>query len=469
MIILTRFTQFVFILIPILILGWLATQWFVPSGVFFVEHVVGEESPFIDEIGPSQRVEVPVDGMQAIVSDPAFFFVHPHRDFSAVQLEVWFQNETLPIVELGAFSGEDPDVYTLLPLHNRLIDESDWTRINGEELVLLQREQQYASIDDFFASPPARDRVATYRTTYDVPYRLDGYEPTDAEQRIDVSLRGHHEFKTYIKDETLRFTFDYMDMNRDEGEDVVRITVFNEQGQPVAEARAEDDGDSTDEAQPSGVMHLELTAGGLSEGVYKVVMSTTRDVFFRSIQTPQQKVVFLNTVFIGDEVGYSEPPRGTTLWTGSKRLRGQTKHAEGVQTLTGDSGEVEVEEPYQWYVLELSGAGVESVEIPAGDLELVTEGKMAFSASQYFDPDPTPLSAYATVEQLDVDYVLANYQSPRQEGEWLVADVGFLVEEIIDDDHTWKFSFSTPGIDALETSWLVHKINAWFFKEAIDL
>ena len=463
----TRIIQLIIILIPLVIFVWLATQWFVPSGVFFVEHVVGEGSPFVDELGPSQRVGDAVDGKQAIISDPAFFFVHPHTDFEAVQLEVWFQNEELPIVELGALSGLDPDVYTLLPLHNLIIDESNWSRIEQDGLLLLQKEKVYDSIAEFFADPPSRNSVATYRTDYNVPYRISGYASTDRQQSIDVSLRGHHEFKTYIKDETLRFNFEYMDMNRDEGEDVVRITVFNEQGQPVAEARASDDGNSSDDARNSGLEYLELTAGGLAEGVYKVVMSTTRDIFFRSIKTPQQKIVFLNTVFIGDEVGYSEPPRGAELWTTVKWLRGQTRHAEGVQTLDGDTGSVEIEEPYQWYSLELTGTGVESVTVPYGDIEIVTDGKIAFSASQFFDPDPAPLSAYATLDQMEVDYVLAKYVSPRQEGEWLVADVGFLVDQIVSDEGTWKFSFSTPAIDALEASMIVHKTNIWFFKDPL--
>ncbi len=466
---LTRIAQLIIILVPVLIFGWLATQWFVPSGVFFVEHVVGEESPFIDELGPSQRVSDVVDGRQSIIADPAFFFVHPHRDFESVRLEVWFQNEDLPIVELGALSGQDPEVYTLLPLHNRLIDESQWSRMEQDGMLLLQRNKTYSSIDEFFADPPPRDKVATYRTGYDVPYRISGYSPTDTWQSVGVSLRGHHEFKTYIKDETLRFNFEYMDMNRDEGEDVVRITVFNEQGQPVAEARAADDGDSSDDAEPSALETLELTAGGLAEGVYKVVMSTTRDVFFRTIKTPQQKIVFLNTVFIGDEVGYSEPPRGAQLFTMSKLLRGQTRHAEGVQLLKGDTGSVEIAEPYQWYNLELSGNGVESVRVPYGDIEIVTEGKMAFSASQFFDPDPRALSAYATLDQMEVEFVLSEYKSPRQVGEWLVADVEFLVDQIIPDEGAWKFTFSTPGIQALEAAMTLHKTNLWFFKDPLDL
>ena len=263
----TRLFQCVIVTIPILLFGWLLTQWLVPSGVFFVSHIVGEESPFIDELQPGTRVIAPQDGAQSIVGDPVFFFVHPHRDFERIVLEVWFQNASVPIVELGALVTSHPESYELFPLQNRLIDESSWSRLDEDGMVLLQREKTYDSLADFFADPPLRDSVATYRTTFDVPYRLANYQPTSSVQTIDASLRGHQEFKTYIKNETLNFTFHYMDMNRDDGADVVRVTVFNEAGQPVVEARADDDGDAADDAIATGMETLELTASGLPEGV----------------------------------------------------------------------------------------------------------------------------------------------------------------------------------------------------------
>ncbi|MFA4845994.1 MAG: hypothetical protein WC654_05535 [Patescibacteria group bacterium] len=465
--VLTRVLELILIAIPIVLFGWLTTQWLVPSGVFFVSHIVGEESPFIDELQPSARVLARDNGVQAIVGDPAFFFVHPHRDFERIVLEVWFQNDTVPIVELGALSSVNPESYTLFPLHNRLIDESSWDRLDEGGLVLLQRKKVYDSLAAFFKNPPARDTVATYRSTFDVPYRLSDYQSTNRTQTINVSLRGHHEFKTYIKDETLSFTFNYMDMNRDDGADVVRVTVFNEAGQPVAEARAGDDGNASDDATATGLMTLALFAGGLPEGVYKVVMDAPRDVFFRQIETSQQKIVFTGSVFVGDEVGYRDQPRGATIVTESARMRLQTRHGEGVQTITSSSGSLAIVEPYAWYVLTLQGDGLESVEIPIGDVEIVTDGKIAFSVSQYFNPDPVSLTPYATLEDLGVSYVLAQYQSPRTEGDWLIAEVEFDTSRIYTEDETWKFSFSTPGIEDLDGSLLIHAINAWMYRESL--
>lgn len=474
---LTRLVQLLLVVIPFVVMGWLLNHWLVlyPPGVFVVEHEVGKTSPFIDELKPETRVgEVfeneEGEAIQAIQSDPAFFFLHPHRKdfFDQVVFDVWFKNDALPIVELGGLARVNPETYTLLPLHNRLIDESRWNRIDENGLVLLQREPTYDSLTEFFADPPSREDVAVYRTDLEVPYRIDGYQPTSAVQTTEVSLRGHHEFKTYIKDETLFFSFSYMDMNRDEGEDVVQVTVFNEKGQPVAEARAADDGNVSDDAVVDhGLKTLVLNAYGLPEGVYKVVMNTTRDVFFRKILTPQQKMVFLNTLFIGDEIGYREPSEGATFYTESKRLRFQTRHAEGMQTIQAGGQFVDIAEPYEWYTVSFSDEGLEGVTLPTGDVEVVTEGKFAFSPSQYFNPDPVALNAYTTIDQLGVDYVLAQYQSPRQEGDWLVATVSFVAWDLYEEDQTWKFSFSTPLIQELGAELLIHRIDTRFIQHEL--
>ncbi|PJA45379.1 hypothetical protein CO174_03590 [Candidatus Uhrbacteria bacterium CG_4_9_14_3_um_filter_50_9] len=472
MIYITRLIQLLIMLTPVIVFSWLLTQWLVPSGVFAVAYEMGDSSPFIDELKPSERVDDPTEvngeGVQAIVADPAFFFLHPHREFERIDLEVWFQNEDLPLVEIGALTALEPETYTMRPLHNKTIDDSSWDRMDEDGYVLLQREPVYSSVAAFLADPPDRTEVATYRTDLETPYRMNGYTPSTYVQTIDVSLRGHHEAKTYIKNETLSFTFDYMDMNRDEGEDVVSVLVFNEAGQPVAEARASDDGNTTDDAVPSGLKRLELEVPGLPEGVYKLVLNAPRDIFFRKIYTTQQKLVFLNTVYLGDEVAYHEPAEGGRFWTNGEYLRFQTRHAEGIQTVTIGDDVLLIEEPYEWYAA-VNTQGVVEVDVPLGDVEIFLGGKIAFNQSQYFNPDTATLSAYTPLEELGVNYVFAEYTSPRQEGDWLVGLVSFASQELFaEEDGTWKISFSTPFVEERNAHVLIHQLNTWFYREQSD-
>ncbi len=291
--ILARFVQLVIIAIPVLVFGWLAQQFLVPSGEFFVSHSVEESSAFIDRILPDSRVSPPAkdtegNWTQTISGDPAFFFVHPHRNFDVVEAEIWFQNDKLPIVELGGLAAKEPERYERKALQNLHIDASDWDMTQEGDLLLLQRKKTFESIDEFLDNPPERKRIATYQVGLEQPFRIPYYNPSFTEQTMDVSLRGYHELKTYIKNETLHFGFELMDMNRDEGADPVRVLVFNENGAPVADVRLEDDGNETGNAIHSPLRQLTLDVPNLPEGVYKVILDGSRDIFFRKIHTTTQ-------------------------------------------------------------------------------------------------------------------------------------------------------------------------------------
>jgi len=462
-----RLIQLILILIPFGILFYLSQQYFVPSGEFIIQHSVHDTSAYIDSLAPPDRVEQPVkinsEWSQAIIADPVFFFLHPHRAFSKLSFEIWFQNETVPIVEFGGRVRTNPEGYDLRPLHNLLIDKLSWKKISQNNLTLLQKKTNYDSIDDFFSNPPKRESVAVYKADYPVSLRLFDYRPSSTLQTIAVSLRGGHEMKTYIKNETLSFEFEYMDMNRDEGSDPVVAIVFDEKGKPVADARAEDDGDLKRDAVPSSMRKLALTVPGLSEGVYKIVLNASRDIFFRKINTTQNKLVFLNMVYIGDEIGYRETTKMTRFWTVSQRLQMQTRHAEGVQDVVIDGKTESVAKPYEMFSFQ-ADSGVKMVEIPKGDIEVFVDSPIAFSTSQYFAPDPIAIRSYTEIENSGIEYIFTTYVSPRQEGEWLVQKVEFDSIPLILEKDSWKFTFSTPLIEAINGKVKVKEINMKWFK-----
>lgn len=452
---LARLVQLLIVAVPIALFGWLLSRELVPSGTFEVRHEVGDASPFIDRLLPDARVSA--DGV--VTDEPVFFFVHPHRHFDTVEAEIWFWNDSVPIVELGALANVETQAYDLHPLQNRIVDDLGWIRLEADGLVLLQRDLVYRGIDDFLENPPARSEIATYQTPLSTPYVLPGYAPSSVERTTDVSLRGFHEFKTYVKDETLSFDFAFMDMNRDDGADGVTIVVTDEGGTTVADARASDDGDLGDDARQSGLRHVAVSAAGLPEGVYKVAMQGSRDVFWRTITTPQQKMVFLNGLFLADEVGYKPSPRSVSFWTEAKHLSFSTRHAEGVQTVRSGAQSVTVAEPYARYDLDVESDGVAMVSAELGDLEIVADGHVAFSPDAYFDPDPVRLAYNTDLDRLGVNYVLAKYESPERVGDWYVARATFDTSKLVLADGAWKFAVSAPGVKELGASLTVGRID----------
>ncbi len=457
---LVRAAQVVFVLIPLFIFVWLTHIELVPSGTFEVKHDVRDSSPYIDALAPHDRVR---DG-DTIVDDPVFFFLHPHRHFDRVAFEIWFKNTTVAIMEFGGLVQTKPDVFDLQPFHNLFIDRLGWSSVSDRGLTLYQKNKTYDSLEAFYASPPPRGNVALYKANYQAPFRLVGYEPTLKSQTFEISLRGKHELKTYIKNETLDFRFEYMDMNRDEGADPITITLFNEQNQPVADARMQDDERTQGDRIPSSMKEVRLQVPGLTEGVYKVVMNSSRDIFFRKIYTTQRKVVFLHSVFLGDEIAYRAEPKTTRVWSSSPQLRMQTRHASGVQDVRVGQTVVHVTEPYEFYTVETDG-GVFAVNVPKGDVEIFFDGPLALSRDAYFEPDPIALRPYVNVEEQGIEYILTSYVPPRTQDGWLVQTLEFDASNLVFDKASWKFTFSTPDIRQRGGEVLIKSINTTWTRE----
>ena len=466
-----RFLQVIIVLSPIALFFYLLNIFIVPGGVFTTERVVNERSPYIDAVLPDARVEAPYQNDQGeweqkIIGDPAFFFVHPQRSFQSVEAEISFKNSTVPIVEFGVLADATTNAYTLESLQNLIIDNSPWSRIEKDGTILLQRENKFSSLNEFLSALPARQEIATYHYGLVEPYRLKDYKPSTVEQAINISLRGTHEFYTYIKSEQLNFVFSYMDMNRQVGADAVDLLVINEGGQPVAEVRDQDDGDTTNEGNPSSLKELTLSADNLPEGIYKIQMKVNEDIFFRSIKTIQQKVTFLNQVWLADEVGYQDNGGKIQVWTEGKNLKLATRHATGAQTIMVGKGTVAITEPFVEYSYSPPEVGLVKVSAERReDLLIKTNGHFAFSEAQYFNPDPVRLTADTDLDRLGVNYIITNYKSPQKVGDRWVAKVNLSMNNVYFEDKSWKFVFSLPTVEQPNREFILHSIKMTFLDQ----
>ena len=298
---LERLAQVVIIIIPIVLFGWLLWQDLVPTGRLSVSYDVGDLSPFVNRLLPGERALSPMklpggEWAQQVIDEPTYFTVEPPRHFDSIELELVWSNEAVPIVEIGGVASEDGTQILLEPLQNLLIEQSDWSRIEAEGTVLLQREATYDSIEQFVTNAP-RDQIATYHYDLERPYNLAYYWPTFWQRTINVSLRGSHQFKTYIKNETLNFDIAYQDMNREDGSDSVSVIVTDWTGTEVVRETIADDNNIYGNSNATGLHHVEIEAPDLAEGVYKVELRGGGEIFFRTVTTTQQKIVFLNNFY----------------------------------------------------------------------------------------------------------------------------------------------------------------------------
>ena len=103
------------------------------------------------------------------------------------------------------------------------------------------------------------------------------------------------------------------------------------------------------------------------------------------------------------------------------------------------------------------------------DLLIKTNGHFAFSKAQYFNPDPVRLVADTDLDRLEVNYIIANYTPPQEQGNWLVAGVDFDMAGAAFEDETWKFVFSLPTVERPDRGFLLHSIKMSFIDRPMSL
>ncbi len=443
---------------PIALFVWLFLKDLTPSGVLTINHSVTDASPFIDRFLPDTRA---ING-EVIVDEPVYAAVHLPGDFETVTVDLFYENAYQPIVQVGFLASEDPLQYVLEPLQNLLIDRSEWDRIDAGGLVLLQRYKVFESIDTFLADPPLRGTIATFNTSLTTPYRIPDYYPTNTLQTIDTSLRGYHEFLTYVKNEPLLVQAEFQDMNRDFGEDPVELLVFNEENDLVGSQSTLDDGVIEATAKGSTLRSTTVVLNDLPEGVYKVILKAPRDIFFRKIMSRQRYLTFVGPIFFGDDVGYRDDIRPVDYFTDAKHVSFFTYHADAAQKVTIGASEVRLPEAQVRYDHDVTEAGLVAVHAPASDFTFTHDGKVAFRADQFFNPDPVNLSWNTDLDALGVNFVLADYTSPPTEEGIVHAQATFDLQEVMTKDGEVKLVLSAPGIRSLQQQLTLRDLQLTF-------
>ena len=88
------------------------------------------------------------------------------------------------------------------------------------------------------------------------------------------------------------------------------------------------------------------------------------------------------------------------------------------------------------------------LEIPKNDLIISGDGYFALSKESFFNPEPIKTVDLSTVTDIsNIDYIIANYQPAKKEGEWYTAQAYFDPQDIKIDGDNLYFSLESPGLD----------------------
>lgn len=463
-----RVFQILFVCIPIGLFGWLLWIDLVPSGEMKVFYEVGDQSPYINYFLPSERVESIAyrengDAFARLIDDPVYFTVNmPKTAFDTVDVRVLFTPNNQSIFEIGTLVDIFSESYDLRPLYNDLIEKSSWSLVELEGVILLDRTNKIHSVLDFLAGKPKRDTIATYHYELEEPYRLSKYTPSADVKTTNVSLRGYHQYLTYIKDETFSLEVNYMDMNRTFGKDDVNIRIYDEKGGVVLEQKREDDGNGLED-QLSSTHAVKISKAGLEEGIYRVELSGTSDIFWKSFKTSQRYMSFIDHLYLADDVGYLDKTRSTDLVTNAKDITFETSHSEGVQTIDVGRETINVNASHEKITHRVSSAHEVYVHIPVNDIQITGSGKYAFSDEAFLNPDTVKFSANTDLDLMGIDTIIAKYSFPKEQNGWLSQSVTFDSRTITQAEGVAHFILSAPDVGG-DSSVDIHAIELMFHK-----
>ena len=436
--------------------GFLLNRAVVPSGVLVASTDFLTPAPFFSYLKPAERAMGPMVDTEkyvTLIGHPIYVDFTPPSRFDTATVTMKYKNSGLPSIEIGALVSALTEQFMLVPVENRLIDGLAWPQISSGSLTLFQRVPRYASLDAFFANPPSRQELAVYGTKASVPFALDDYVASSESTSVEISLRGEHRLLTYVKNEPLNFTFFTQDMNRQEGADPVIVSVYRdgETDNAIARAVLEDDGNTSSDQVSSKIRKVSVSLTDPDEGVYQIEFTAPGDVFIRSIQTRQNKVVFAGKLHLGDHVGYSDVTDGVTLYGDGKRVVARTLHTESLQTISVGNERIVIDEPHTRFVATLPGSRqVHTVSSPKRDVLLESDGVFALRLDAYFNPMPFALHWYTDDEALTeagIQYVLTSYEPPATVDDLREAKAVFRLDELAKTKEcAYRFVIAIPGI-----------------------
>jgi hypothetical protein len=426
----------------------------VPSGVYKVVWKPDRFSPRIGPLVPESRVgavQTAADGTayRAVNNEPVNFDVKIPRDFDSAEVTVKYSGNP-KIFEIGGLASRETWTNEMRPAENAAIDGLKWTRLAENGLILYERRPDFKTVSEFLSKMPSSG-VATYRASGFPEAAPGGYSPSSAVKDYKVAFRGATTIKVYLKNEKLNFLFKTQDVNRNPGADGFAATATLG-GKEIARAVAKDDGDASDDGRFSPISDLRLYTDAPVSGVVTIDLPAPDDIFFRETLTAQTKFIFANRIYLADGAGYSAKPPAAAIVTDGKKVSATTAHAESFQTLKIGTTELKVNDINTPFTA-LTGIGAGQtvpVASPLGDLRLETAGFFAFSAENYWRPDPPALTAESDLDADGINYVLTSYVPPLHAGAWRVAEAEFDFNKLAKNGRSVNFTLSLPGKTAVE-------------------
>lgn len=440
-------------LILAIIVGCLLYLGIVPNGKISYATNFSKPGFFIGKLTPAERIEnlnsENGNGVK-ITGDPVYFALRTPRPFNKAKLIIRYKGSKSPtgplepvVIEIGPLVDKTIWRYNLKPIMNKIIDQLAlvWDVKKDSGLMLLQRKDSasstvYANINDFLNNPPESGKIAVYNYNLQLEYLLPDYKSSMEDKPAIPPLRGACQFYTYIKNEDLDFAFDITDINKNKDNDPVDIDLYCGE-QKIDTRHLDDDGIADDKGREGKVRQIDFKIAGLPEGVYKIELRANDDII-SNITTKQNKLAFINQIRLADG-----KTKNISLFTDSDDISAETVNPGRLQEIKINGQTLNLNQTYKMFSLS-AGSGIKKINLEKPDLILAGNGVFSFSESALINPAIKKVDGNLDVKK--IDYVLARYESPREENGWQTAEAEFDLSKAYREGGKYSFLISIPGL-----------------------
>jgi hypothetical protein len=437
--------RLVWIATLIVVIFVLAYLKLVPSGKITYIKKQGQYNDFISNLTPADRMSG-----NKMIGDPAYFSLRVPRRFEKARVTFKFKNNsTKSIINAGVLMDKKVWNYDLKPLSNSVIDKllSEWDAVRSGELLFLQREKKFGSVEEFLKNLPNQEKIASYNYSPKVKFSLPDYKPAKQKTTLCRPIQGAYQFYTYIKDEDLSFDFSFEDLNKNEDADGVDVLVYYNNQEIYKDALPDDGGSKR---------NLKLSLSSLPEGVYKIGLRANNDIVTRTITTAQSKIAFINKVALADA---PELSCGRNLFTNSKKIQAMTILSDRlgqikIHQMSGSafSQIIELSETYKQFSSKDILPAFSEVVMPSDGITISGDGLFALSADHFFNPEIKKVDENFDADREGVDFIIAKYAPPIADGEWSIATADFDLANAYKENNKHSFLISVPGLRAEDSA-----------------
>ena len=373
------------------------------------------------------------------------------KPIEGVWVNLKFKGNTKEI-KIGV-RGSEKEQYFYQPLYQQQLEQLKM-QATANNLLFWQKEPIYAKLEQFIEKPPVDKITATYFFNVG-DFSLSQQKVSSPSEKNTIftrALRGSHTLFIRVDNKPLNITIEKQDSNAYKGEDVLLIELYKGDKQ-IMKKEIPDDGISETSNLKMNPQTEQIKIDSLESGVHKLVLtdkSSGADVNITKIETNQSGLIVSSPLYILDN-------RPATVWTNSKKITVTTWHDESLQTVKLDNlYDLKIDKTNKNYEFNLNKPEtadntreLHQLDIPKNDLIISGDGYFSFSKDSFFNPEPIKtvnLTALSDISK--IDYIIANYQQAKKEGEWYTAQAYFDPKDIKIDGDKLYFSLESPELNS---------------------